>query len=205
MTPKISNRARQPAHEPWPIERLLKQRAIALGMALENTTADTLSFFIIYMSTFIKPQSIRSYLSGIISTLEPFYPDVCKSRASSLVSRTLTGCIKMCGCATSRKLPLTTSDLRKLHTIYGTSHDHDDMLFLAITFTGFHGLLRLGELVMHDNPAYQSMCKAVKRHSVEFHDNPVHFRFNLPMHKADRLYQGSTIVIEQRGADIDPL
>ena len=57
---------------------------------------------------------------------------------------------------------------------------------------------------MHDNPAYQSVRKAVKRHSVEFHDNPVHFRFNLPMHKADRLYQGSTIIIEQREADVNP-
>ena len=119
MTPKISKQARQPAREPWPIECLLEQHAIALGMALENTTAgtyqshlnsylsfccshqfpidptpDTLSFFIVYMSTFIKPQSVRSYLSGVISTLEPFYPDARKSRALSLVTRTLTGCIK---------------------------------------------------------------------------------------------------------------
>jgi hypothetical protein len=230
MTPQLSARARQPVREPWPLERLLEQRTIALGMALENSTAntyqshfnsyltfcnahnfpldptpDTLSFFIVYMSTFIKPQSIRTYLSGIVSTLEPFFPEVRKNRTSTLVARTLTGCIKMRGSSASRKLPFSASDLQLLYNIYGTSLQHDDLLFLCITFTGFHGLMRLGELVMHDNPKLRSIHKAIKRYSVMFHNDPQHFSFTLPMHKADRLYEGSTIVIEQRDSDLDPL
>jgi hypothetical protein len=229
MTPYVSANARQPIREPWTIERLLEQRAVALGMALENPTAgtyqshlnsylnfchthnlpinpttDTLSFFIVYMSAFIKPQSVGAYLSGIVSTLKPHFPDVRKNRALALVSRTLTGCVKMRGSATARKSPLTGSDLRQLLTLYGSSSNYDDLLFLAITFIGFHGLLCLGELVMNDNPHYQSSRKAVKRHTVSFHDNPCHFSFVLPMHKADHLYEGSTIVIEQQDSDLDP-
>ena len=230
MTLQVSASARQRTREPWPIQRLLEQRAVALGMALENMTAgayqshvnsyltfchahnfpidptpDMLSFFIVYMSTYIKPQSIRTYLSGIVSSLKPYYPDVRKNCSSALVCRTLTGCTKMRGSATSRKLPFATSDLQMLLSVYGTSADHNDLLFLAITFTGFHGLMRLGELVMHDNLCYRSLRKAIKCHSVKFHDNPRHFMFTLPAHKADRLYEGSTIVIEQRNSDIDPL
>jgi hypothetical protein len=157
------------------------------------------------MSSFIKPQSIRTYLSGIVSTLEPFFPEVRKNRTSTLVARTLTGCIKMRGSDASRKLPFSTSDLQHLHSIYWTSPQYDDLLFLCITFTGFHGLMRLGELVAHDNPKLRSMRKAVKRHTVTFHNDPPHMSFTLPMHKADRLYEGSTIVIEQRNSDLDPL
>ena len=233
MTLQVSASACQRTCEPWPIQRLLEQRVVALGMALENMTAgayqlhvnsyltfchahnfpidltpDMLSFFIVYMSTYIKPQSIQTYLSGIMSSLDPYYPDVCKNRSSALVCHTLTGCTKMRGSAASWKLPFATSDLQMLLSVYGTSADHDDLLFLlflAITFTSFHGLMRLGELVMHDNPGYQSLRKAIKCHSVKFHHNPQHFVFTLPAHKADRLYEGSTIVIEQRNSDIDPL
>ena len=48
---------------------------------------DTLSFFIVTHQA----SSVHSYMSGIISTLEPFYPDACKSCASPLISHTLTG------------------------------------------------------------------------------------------------------------------
>ena len=111
-----------------------------------DPTPDTLSFFIVYMSAFIKPQSIRTYLSGIVSTLEPHFPEVHKNCTSTLVTCTLTRCIKMRGSDASWKLPHSTSDLQLLQNVYGTSDQHDNILFLCITFVGFHGLLWLGEL-----------------------------------------------------------
>jgi hypothetical protein len=78
----------------------------------------------------------------------------------------------MQGSTTLRKQLLTESDLQL--DIYKHSPDHDDLLFLAMTFTGFHGLLRLGELLAHDNLKVKSTRKACKRHSVRFH-SPRHF------------------------------
>ena len=92
---------RQPMRQPWPLSRLLHKRTIAMGMALERAsqiaynshlnsyiafchihqrpltpTVDTLSFFIVYMSTHIKPDSIAVYLAGICNRLETEFPDV---------------------------------------------------------------------------------------------------------------------------------
>jgi hypothetical protein len=63
------------------------------------------------MSSFIKPSSVNSYLSGICRQLKPFFPDVRKNRKSLLVSRTLTGCMRHYGTPTTRKEPLASSDL----------------------------------------------------------------------------------------------
>jgi hypothetical protein len=83
---------------------------------------------------------------------------------------------------------------------------HDDLLFLCLTLKGFHGLMHLGEPVAHDNPKLCSMRKAIKSHTVAtFHDDPSHVSFKLPMHKTDRLYEGSTIEIEQRQSNLDTL
>lgn len=111
----------------------------------------------------------------------------------------------MRGSAPSRKLPLTLADLQNLLNISGASSDFDNQLFLAITFIGLHGLLRLGEFTTHDNPAHRSMQKAIKRHSITFHNDPQHLSFTLPMHKADQLYEGSKVVIEQRKLVLDPI
>jgi hypothetical protein len=168
-----------------------------------DPTPDTLNFFVVYMTLFIKPQSISAYLSGIVSTLEPYYPDVQKNCNSTLVTSTLIGCTKLRGSETSRKLPLSSSDLQLLYNIYGTSPNHDDRLFLAITFIGFHGLMCLGELVAHDNLELRSSRKVIKRHTVMFRNNPPHVSFNLPMHKADRCY--ATITIVRGVSSSDPL
>jgi hypothetical protein len=66
--------------------------------------------------------------------------------------------------------------------------------------------MHLGEPVAHDNPKLCSMRKAIKSHTVAtFHDDPSHVSFQLPMHKTDRLYEGSTIEIEQRQSNLDTL
>src|SRR5258708_31601323 len=97
-----------------------EQWTLALGAALEWSTAHTYSsaassyitfcdlhhfptkptverlcFYIVYMSHFIKPTSVKSYLSGICAELEPFYPDIHSICSSTLVNHMLSGCTKL--------------------------------------------------------------------------------------------------------------
>ena len=44
------------------------------GLSIEPTP-DMLSYYIIYQLHIIIPDSVDSYLSGIINQLEPYYPD----------------------------------------------------------------------------------------------------------------------------------
>src|SRR5882762_9886622 len=94
-------KSRQPRREAWSRERLLRERAIALGLAIDvstlncyssalnsyltfvrlhdlpvEPTPDTLSFFIVFMSSHIEPKSVSSYLSGICQQLEPYSENV---------------------------------------------------------------------------------------------------------------------------------
>jgi len=229
MSLQITASARQPERQPWPMRRLLEERAIALGFALENSTAgtysshlnsyltfcnmhsfpieptaDTLSFYIVFMCSHIKPSSVDSYLSGICSQLEPWFPRVREIRTSALVTRTLAGCKKMRGTAVTRKHPFSEADLSRLLGIYGGSPSYDDTLFLCIVHTAWHCLLRLGEIVAHDNPTYRSARKTIKRCSVKISGPPRHISFFLPTHKADRFFEGSQIILEER-TRLDPV
>ncbi len=66
--------------------------------------------------------------------------------------------------------------------------------------------MRVGELVDPDSATLRDYRKAIPRHSVEFPTSPhPHASFFLPMHKADRLWKGSTIVLEHRPGSLDPL
>jgi hypothetical protein len=60
--------------------------------------------------------------------------------------------------------------------------------------TGFHGLMRLGELTWPDNEGLRDYCKVIMRSSV--HVSPGFFQFILPGHKADQLFKGSQILIQ---------
>lgn len=228
MNLRITASARQPERQPWPMRRLLEERAIALGFALENSTAgtytshlnsylafcnmhrlpieptaDTLSFYVVFMCSHIKPTSVDSYLSGICSQLEPWFPRVREIRSSALVSRTLAGCKKMRGTSVTRKRPFLEADL--LHILSGELHSYDDTLFSCIVLTAWHCLMRLGEIVAHDNPAYRSTRKIIKRSTVKFSTSPRHISFFLPTHKADRFFEGSHIVLEERASRLDPV
>ncbi|KAF8222972.1 hypothetical protein L208DRAFT_1412573, partial [Tricholoma matsutake] len=124
--------ARQPIWEPWTRERLVRERAIALGQAIDvsmwknygsalnsylsficmhnmsvEPTLDTLSLFTVFMSHHIKPNSIDTYLSSICQQLEPYFPYVRKARKSRLVHHTLQGCKHLRGTPTSHKRALT--------------------------------------------------------------------------------------------------
>ena len=74
-------------------------------------TPDTLSFYTVFMSHHIKPSLVTSYLSGICQQLEPYFPNVQLSPNSSLVDRTIKGCMHLRGTPTKQKWALTFSDL----------------------------------------------------------------------------------------------
>ncbi|KIY48013.1 hypothetical protein FISHEDRAFT_44117 [Fistulina hepatica ATCC 64428] len=212
-------RARQPSRVPWTRERLETERAIAIGASIDvssraayssalqsyvsfcrlhnlsvEPTADTLSLFVVYMSHHIKPSSVNSYLSGISSQLEPFFPDVRVARSSQLVRRTLTGCLRMYSSPTIRKRPLYRPELLHLADVFSGATSFDDVLWWAQLLVGFYGLLRLGELVVPDHTRLHDCRKLVRRLSVIIHDDA--FSFLLPAHKADRFFDGTKLGID---------
>jgi hypothetical protein len=223
---KISDSSRQPARQPWTMDRLVHERSITLGYSLDTSsfgaytsalnsyltfcnshnlpidpTPDTLSFFAVYISSHINPKSADSYLSGICRQLEPFFPDVRKNRRSLLVARTVKGCKRRFGVPVKRKLPLGHSDLMLVINSL-PSPSHDDLLFLAQLLSGFHALLRLGELVFPDKIANRNYRKITLRHSVKV--QPGFFSFFLPSHKGDITFEGNTIIIEKHNRPSDP-
>ena len=223
-----NRRTRQPVREVWSRERLVHERAVALGNVIDKSTLsnyssalnsylnfvklhdlpvdptpETLSFFTVYMSHHINPRSVNTYLSGISQQLETLFPTVKEARNSTLVRRTLQGCMRMRGTATTRKRALTTDDLRLVITHYQNSTLHDDHLFVAMIVTGFFGLLRLGELTFPDDPSLQNWKKVTRRNTVHMRDNV--YEFTLPGHKADRFFEGNKIIIPAHRFGLHPL
>ncbi|KAL7284900.1 hypothetical protein ACG7TL_002214 [Trametes sanguinea] len=217
----------QPPREAWTYDRLVRERAIALGYAIDKSTrlaytshlqsyltfckihgfpidpsVDTLSFFVVYMCHHIKPDSVDSYLSGICNQLESLYPDVRSNRRSPLVSRTLKGCKRLYNSPPNRKLPLSIEHLLQLLEAFPDS-SYDNSLFRAILICGFFGLHRLGELVQPDHEHLRNWRKAIKRSSVRvFGDN---FSYILPTHKADPTHRGHQVIISTDHPDVNPL
>lgn len=220
--------SRQPKRERWSLARLEHMRARALGAAVDLSTAlsyssgtrsylsftklhelpveptsDTLSLFAVYMSSYIKPTSVDSYLSGVCNILEPFYPDVRKNRNSALVRRTIKGCKRLYSTPPERADALTIDDLSRA-TSSLSSPSHDDTLFLAMLHVGFFGLHRLAELTDNDTPKLRNPRKTLRRSTVKFADDNESFSYWLPTHKADALYEGNTVHILRRHSGPDP-
>jgi len=179
--------ARQPHRIAWTWEHLLREQAIALGQAINNSTwknygsalnsylnfiklhdfplkptPDTLSLFTVYMCHHIKPSSIATYLSGICQQLEPYFPNIHAAHNSALVHRTLQGCRRLCATPTTRKRALTLADLETVVNTLAGSVDHDDILFLAQLLTGFFALFHLGEMTYPDDPELRDPRKVTK-------------------------------------------
>ncbi|KAF4612344.1 hypothetical protein D9613_004160 [Agrocybe pediades] len=156
------------------------------------------------MSHHIKPSSVDTYLSGICQQLEPYYPAVRDARKSPIVHRTLEGCKRLRGSPTSRKRALTVDDLRTVVNHYKASVSHNDLLFVAMLLTGFFGLMRLGELTTPDDITLLNPRKITSRSSVKITDGD--YSFFLPGHKADRFFEGNTILIRSNiSTDINPV
>ncbi|KIJ34473.1 hypothetical protein M422DRAFT_100724, partial [Sphaerobolus stellatus SS14] len=132
-----------------------------------DPTPDTLNLYIVYMCHFVKPNSVRSYLSGICNKLEPIFPNIC--------------CTKLHAVITHHKQPLTQSSLFQLHAIYSISLEHDDLLFFAMILMGFHGLLHLGELAWPNKIEHRDYRKVIIWHTVSI--SSIAFEFLLPTHK----------------------
>ena len=213
-----NRKARQPFRVAWSKERLVHERAIALGNVIDKSTLsnyssalnsylnfvklhdlpvdptpDTLSLFTVYMCHHINPRSVNTYLSGVSQQLETHFPGVKEARNSTLVGRTLQGCMRMRGTATVRKRTLTTDDLRLVVKHYSNSNHHDDLLFVAMLFTGFFGLLRLGELAFPNDTSLHNWKKVTRRNTVKILQHQ--YEFLLPGHKADRYFEGNRIII----------
>jgi hypothetical protein len=213
-----NRRTRQPLRAVWSRERLVHERAVALGNVIDkstlsnynsalnsylnfvklhdfpvNPTPETLSFFTVYMCHHINPRSVNTYLSGISQQLENYFLGVKDARNSTLVRRTLQGCTRMRGTATVRKRALTLDDLHTVVNHYSDSTLHDDLLFIAMIHTGFFGLLRLGEMTFPDNAALQNWKKVTRRTTIRIQEHV--YEFLLPGHKADRFFEGNKIII----------
>ncbi|PBK86064.1 hypothetical protein ARMGADRAFT_1047939 [Armillaria gallica] len=160
-------------------------------------TADTMSYYTIFMSSHIKPESVSSYLSGICNDLESFFPNVCEIRNSPMVSCMLKGCKWLKGSEVKCKAPLSRDNIRHAISKLGHSSDYDD-------FTGFNGLLRLAELSMPDSKKSQNWRKIVRRTTIEW--IPEGHTFFLPAHKADTAFKGNKVIIpSNNNITFDPL
>ncbi|KAF8585603.1 hypothetical protein K439DRAFT_1615876 [Ramaria rubella] len=216
-----ATKSRQPQRVAWTHERLLRERAIALGHAIDLSTVQTynshlhsyltfvklhgfaveptidiLSFYIVYMSHHIKPQSVGSYLSGICNLLEPHFPNVHELRKHQLVVHTLNGMKKLRGAhPPARKWPISDSDLLCLLDHYA-SPSYDNLLFIMMLLTGFHALLRTAEFTQPESLSKQDSRKCVLWHSLSFQLD--HFSFLLPYHKADRFFEGNIVMVHMR-------
>ena len=222
-------KSRQPARAAWSRERLLRERAIALGQSIDistlktygsslnsylsfvrlhnlpvEPTPDTLSFFVVFMSHHIEPRSVKSYLSGICQQLEPYFENVRASRHTPLVERTMKGCLRLHSSAIHRKRALTLADLALVLSTLSQSRQHDDLLFQTMLLTGFFALLRLGELSFPNDKKLRNWKKVTKRSSVILSDDQ--YEFFLPSHKADPFFEGNHIIVKrQQYDDINPL
>ena len=209
------------------MQRLINERSISLGYSLDTSsfgtytsalnsyltfcnlhhlpvdpTPDTLSFYIVFLSSHIKPDSVNSYLSGICRQLEPFYPEVRQNRKSMLVSRTMTGCMRRFGSPVNRKIPLSHANLLLVLDSIVSSPSHDELLFAAILLTAFYALMRLGELVFSDKKILRNYRKISLRHTVAI--LPDRYSFFLPSHKGDRFFEGNTILVQKLDTPTDP-
>jgi hypothetical protein len=223
-----SRRSRQPVRDVWTRERLVHERAVALGNVLDKSTLsnygsalnsylnfvklhdfpveptpETLSFFTVYMCHHINPRSVNTYLSGISQQLETHFPTAKEARNSRLVCRTLQSCMRMRGTATVRKHALTLDDLQLVVSHYLLSHLHDDLLFVAMLLTGFFGLLRLGEMTFPDEASLRNWRKVTRRNTVTVLRD--RYEFLLPGHKADRFFEGNRIIIPANCFRLHPL
>ncbi|KAH9856337.1 hypothetical protein C2E23DRAFT_857310 [Lenzites betulinus] len=209
-----------PTRLAWSVEWLVHERAIALGHTLDSSTklvyssalnsylgfihlhafpidptTKTLSLFTTYMCHHIEPRLVDSYLSGICSELEVFYPTVCTARVSPLVSRTMKGFKRLCSKPVVQKRALSKDKLAHAIASFGSTPSFDDHLFLTILLTGFHALLRLDELVWPDDKNLQTYRKLSMHATVKLDADS--FDYLLPVHKADAFFKGNRVLVRR--------
>ena len=106
-------------------------RFCALHALPLDPTPNTLSLFVMFKSHTTRPSSVSSYLSAVVSQLEPHFPDLRVARASPLVRHTLAGIHRVHGTQVTRKQPLLQSDLCLLRDRLQDSLQYNNLLFLT--------------------------------------------------------------------------
>jgi hypothetical protein len=94
-------------------------------------------------------------------------------------------------------------DLVQVIDYYSESDSHDDLLFVTQLLSGFFALHRLGELTVPDDTSLIDHRKIIPRTSVVLSEND--YRYFLPSHKADRIFEGNTVIIQRHHVSINPL
>jgi len=212
----------------WTLDELHKQRALLLGFSLaastrsayssalrsyhefcqthgfpEDPTPETLSLYISWQSVYLEPRTIASYLSGIVSELESFYPHIHISRKHPLVVRALKGAKRLYSQPVNQKRALTILDLERFIIAQPSTLSYDKTLFITILLTGFFGLFRLNELLYPDNAKLRDPRKLMLRSS--FSVSSSSFTGLLPGHKADAFFTGHQILIHKRDGPVNPV
>jgi hypothetical protein len=165
-------------------------------------TCSTFARYMVYMSKFIKPSSLNTYLSGIVHRLRAFFPNVGDIRNNDHLRDVLRGLHRQHGTTVSCKAPITFSDLNHVFTLY-QQRSFDDVLFLALLSVGFFGLLRLGEITDPNDQRLLNRRKTIRRHSLSFTDSTA--EFILPASKTDRFFAGNIVLLKSNHNNNDPV
>ena len=112
----------------------------------------------------------------------------------------------MVGQVIKRKLPIEDSHLQAPLDNFADPVEHGDHLFLAICFTAYHGLMKIGELVIPDDPKRLNIRKTILRHTIKIsHKNSIRtYEFELPTSKSNQRFFGNTILIQARTGSLNP-
>jgi hypothetical protein len=162
-----------------------------------------LSLYVSFMSSHINPKPITAYLSGISHRLEPSFPEIREICCSPIIVRTLRGALRSFGKPVVHKSALTTRHLHRMASSFPTNDLFiNDALFISTLLTGFFGLMRLGKLVIPDNPNIINPQKFIQRYSV--HLTLSTYEFTLPAHKVDPFLEGNKIIIRATLGKPDP-
>jgi hypothetical protein len=202
--------ARQPIREAWSEERLFLECSIALGLIIKSSTstaydshlnsfinfcqlrhhmidptANTLSYYVVWLSHYIEPCSVDTYLSGIAHKLKFMFPDVRATRRSPLVTQTLQGCKHQFSKPIHQKLPIREHNIVCIIQSIGILPDYDNVLFIAMLMTEFKTLQCLGELAWPDSVKLQSYRKVAMHHTLL--QMPTTISYTLPYQKNNSL------------------
>ncbi|KAF8125565.1 hypothetical protein EV363DRAFT_1129040, partial [Boletus edulis] len=162
-----------------------------------DPSADMLSLFITFMSHHIQSRSIHVYLSGIVSQLKPYYPDVKKHRDSHFVVQTFQDCMRRFSSPLCHKAPLTHNHLLLATCTLPLPLSFDDLLFLSQLHIGFFTLLCLGELVIPDDRTLRNPFKCSLHHHASWLAEQLHFL--LPHDKMNTRFEGNSIIVQSIG------
>jgi hypothetical protein len=115
----------------------------------------------------------------------------------------LKGCQQLHGSTVKHKHPLTTGDLKHILSSLAQPSSHDDLLFKAMILTGFHALMRCGELTVPDSITQRNSRKITRKHTVRW-PMPTSYGFILPSTTTDPFFQGNHLVIQHFVPNLDP-